>query len=143
MSKIEEIKAKLESHRNDLSVLTAEERNILSADGVAKLRGPLEAAAAKVKATNRRALEADKTPEELNAECGKLGYLALAHYVTESGLEDEGIESQLTHLLTDLMHMGYDVNMGADGDSDLFEQAYQAALGHFLDELTEVTPIPA
>lgn len=123
-SNIEEIKAKLEAHRHDLSCLTPEERSILSADGVAKLRGPLEAAAAKV----RKAIE-DTRPNKVRAS---KGYAALCAHDQECGIEGVGLEERLTALLANLMHVCH-----STGQPEIFMQALHMANTHFAAEINQ------
>lgn len=110
MNKIEEIKAKLEAHRNDLSILTAEERNILSADGVAKMRGPLEAAAAKVRQSAHRPAVTSQM-EAMNRDRVFRGYTAL---------------------LANLMHV-----CQSTGQPEIFMRALRMANTHFAAEINQ------
>ena len=130
---IDAIKAKLEAHRNDLSILTVEERNILSADGVARMRGPLEAAAAKVRKIGNVTDEEFKARgEELNRLRISRGYAALCTHDRLSSTENDGLEERLTCLLANLMHV-----CQSTGQPEIFMRAVHMANTHFAAEINQ------
>ena len=131
MNKIEKIKAKLESHRNDLSILTPEERSILSADGVAKLRGPLDAAAAKVRQSARRPAVTSQM-EAMNRDRVFRGYTAIRAHDFVCDTENDGLEERLTCLLANLMHV-----CQSTGQPEIFMRALHMANTHFAAEINQ------
>jgi len=127
------IHAKLAFYRYDLSCLTAEERAILSADGVAKLRGPLEIPAAKVsKIGNVTDEEFKARGEELNRIRISRGYAAIRAHDEAAGTENDGLEERLTALLANLMHV-----CQSTGQPEIFMRALHMANSHFAAEINQ------